>query len=534
MGPGRRVFAVPQFYNKVNTTVSDDVATAFSDGSTGGSTWLGSAGTNWNMQPANFPVLTNGQTYTIAITAQRNTVTDQSFCFAINGTRVGAVKTATATMQRFTHTFVASGSSAYIASSDGISGADLLVRDFGLFAGSVDLHEEPAGHLMLGRCKGINEPATAGGEMDMSNGTARAYFQFANKVSFASWTVQCVASQTAAGSSYQAFLSPLLGSNWTSFSAFFNQDNLPTIAFAGTTNIINSQFTQSFGLWNFLNKGHHLITCSYGAGVARIFVDDVQIVACETSAYSAQSLADFWVGALNSSFGTGHKIQGLALWDRSLSKEEISNSYDFWLSKCAASGVPLSTIDRFVVFEGDSITAQVTSPTYPHLYGRNATLPCIGAVWARSSSFIGTTAINMQSRKSNLLNVIPAKKRGRKFILSAMITNDLTSRTSTQYIDDFSAILADYRTAGFDKIAIGTPPPRADASYNTRRAAVLAPLRAWEGVTVDGVFDLAADATYGPDAAGSNTTYYPDGVHPSAAVEAYWEANIVRAELDAL
>jgi hypothetical protein len=81
---------------------------------------------------------------------------------------------------------------------------------------------------------------------------------------------------------------------------------------------------------------------------------------------------------------------------------------------------------------------------------------------------------------------------------------------------------------------LGTLPPRADAGFNALRATVNTTIRTWVGTLCDVIFDFAADPTVGTDAAGSNTTYYPDGVHPTATVQQTYFEPIYRAAINSL
>jgi hypothetical protein len=79
-----------------------------------------------------------------------------------------------------------------------------------------------------------------------------------------------------------------------------------------------------------------------------------------------------------------------------------------------------------------------------------------------------------------------------------------------------------------------TVTPRNNATFNARRAIVNSAFRtSWVGVHADAIADFAADPTMGPDAAASNTTYYADGVHPTAAGQAILET-IIRPVINGL
>jgi hypothetical protein len=91
---------------------------------------------------------------------------------------------------------------------------------------------------------------------------------------------------------------------------------------------------------------------------------------------------------------------------------------------------------------------------------------------------------------------------------------------------------AQYKAAGYKVIGI-TWPPRTTPAFNAARAQVNTAIRGWL-VTgeIDALADLAADPVYGPDAAASDPTKYPDGIHPDAVGHAVFET-IVRPLVNA-
>lgn len=81
-------------------------------------------------------------------------------------------------------------------------------------------------------------------------------------------------------------------------------------------------------------------------------------------------------------------------------------------------------------------------------------------------------------------------------------------------------ICSAFKTAGFSKCIVGTPPPTSNTTggqttgaYETERQSLATLIR---GDGFDGVADITADAVVGPQSAASNNTYYNDGIHPTA------------------
>jgi hypothetical protein len=91
------------------------------------------------------------------------------------------------------------------------------------------------------------------------------------------------------------------------------------------------------------------------------------------------------------------------------------------------------------------------------------------------------------------------------------------------YLTDLASYLDARRAAGWHVI-LCTVLPQTSSVFNTARVTVNPELRLWttNGSTVPGkhadrICDFAADPTIGDDADGANTTYYGDGIHPTAA-----------------
>ncbi len=97
---------------------------------------------------------------------------------------------------------------------------------------------------------------------------------------------------------------------------------------------------------------------------------------------------------------------------------------------------------------------------------------------------------------------------------------------ASQFAIDLAAYCDARRTAGWTVVVV-TITPQIDATFNTRRGIVNTEIRLWTtngsivpGKHADAICDFAADPTMGPDAAASNTTYYSDGLHPTATGQA--------------
>lgn len=89
----------------------------------------------------------------------------------------------------------------------------------------------------------------------------------------------------------------------------------------------------------------------------------------------------------------------------------------------------------------------------------------------------------------------------------------------TTFLNEYIAYLDARRSGGYRTIC-ATVLPSTAANINTRRNAVNPTIVGWLGTHCDAIADFAANATIGPDAAASDTTYYSDGTHPTNAGQA--------------
>jgi lysophospholipase L1-like esterase len=263
-----------------------------------------------------------------------------------------------------------------------------------------------------------------------------------------------------------------------------------------------------------LNKGYHLITHTGSATERALWLDKSRMFR-NTSGMGSVSIRDLFVGVVSSlSLTSGLKVQAIALYDRTLTDEEIATAYDVIAARAT---VAPTTTTRVTAWEGDSITAASGSQAY--LYGATAADSQIGAVWALN----GATLADLVTRGPELDKAVA--DTASKCVLNVLIgANDLKSygTGAAGYITDLAAYCDDRRTAGWE-VVVGTILPQTDATHNTRRATVNAAIATWVGVHCDAIADFAANTTIGEDADASNVTYYSDGLHPTAAGYAIME-----------
>ena len=154
----------------------------------------------------------------------------------------------------------------------------------------------------------------------------------------------------------------------------------------------------------------------------------------------------------------------------------------------------------------------------------------------------GETLTTISGRTANVieefavapaLNILTLQLGQNDFIATGPYANNVAG-----WVADVRTLLATYRTGAGSKllkIGLTTQNPRNDATFLGTRAAVNTAIRA---LVADGnadfLIDWAVDPIYGQDADVSNTTKYPDGVHPSQANQNNMEALYYRPALNVL
>jgi lysophospholipase L1-like esterase len=515
----RRLFNNTQLWQKTGATIVDEAATA-PDGSNDAST-LTAAG-NWFLSTRAFSNIPAG-TYTLAVSAKRNTGSDQQFAFSGDNTATRSpAKTATSTWQRFSYTFTkgspTSPAAFLLCSVDGSTGANIQICDFELFAGSSDLGPSvPSGHLYLGTNAFDSRPAYASGAVDLSGGSW-GLVQFASNFSTAACTTLAVISKTAAGSGYHAWLSKV--QNYLDFTAY-SEINLAPYRGIGNTVVLDAA-----GLWSLLNRGYHVLTHRYDGTKSQLWLDDILLF--EATGGGTKDVRDLFSGIVSSTdLPAGFKLAQMALYDRALTAAEIRTAASAVKARAAGDGVTLTFADRIFVAEGDSISA--VDGAWPYLYGPNAS----PAVLGNNIAVSGSTIADLEARAAQVDAMLPPNRTGRKFILTVLIgRNDLAALGVTAWLAALSSYLDARRAAGWI-VVLGTVLPATASGFNALRNTANTTLRTWTGVHCDALIDFAANATMGPDAAASNATLYSDGTHPTSTGQANLEA-IARPVLNAL
>ena len=509
----RRRFADNNYYGRQNITATDSNATA-PDGSSDASTLIGT-GDCYIFTISPHPVLPAG-TYTVAAWVKRSGGSDSQFTMQFfTAGLVSPTKTATSSWQRFsfTATVGAGAQTMFFARSVGGAGFSLEICDVALYAGAADLGEPgPVGHMYLGLNQYGTLPTYSSGSLDFSNGSLGT-LQLPS-TSLSSFTLLAVARRVANVNTYGSPLSN--ASAYNPFSPMFDQANTAKLYFGGI-DIASGGLT---GAWSLYNRGWKIHGYRWDGTTASIFVNNSRVMHQTGYSPAAVTLKDLVAGVFQQSSNPGdYQIAAMALYTRALTEAEMAQGYAALKRRVASSGNNLTENDVYYRAEGDSITSDENS--YCLKYGPNATINVLGA----RSAVAGGVIAGIAARASTIIAGLPASKGSRTYIVSILIgANDLTGpATVNQFLADYAAVCDTLRAAGI-KVVVCTILPNTNSGFNTKRNSANTELRLWTtggsvvaGVHADAICDFAANATMGPDAAASNATYYPDGVHPSDA-----------------
>lgn len=527
----RRLFNNITAWARVNATVTDAYA-ASQDGATGDASRILCTADGYIAKSMTIAA----GTYTMAAWVKSNTGSSQPFRMRFFTASQESAKTATTSWQRFTFTAtVTAGTNLLIpVSDDGASGLDVVIHDLELFSGSSDAQTTLAGHMVLGGVSGVGVPSFADNSLNFNS--AYAVVQFATPGTYSQFTALAVVSKTAAGSSYQAYLSKI--QSFGAFGAYMEQGSAPQ-----TANLANYT-TGGPGLWVLLNKGYNCIANRYDGTKHTTWLNDLKLYD-KTGSFSAVTLQDLWVGATNDpSYLTGYKISAIAMWNRALTDAEMRTAYAVLAARAATGGNTITAPARYLIHEGDSISAFAPiSQNYVYIAAAAASPAVIGANLAVGSAKLANNSGNSMVERAPVADaIIPATKAGRTFILGFLIgRNDGPNSypVAADYATAVAAYIAARRAAGYDKIVLCTILPTSTAlgaAFNPWRNLVNSIYTGpgWAAANgVDAIADFAANATMGTDTSADNATYYPDGVHPSAAGHAILEP-IYRAAVNSV
>lgn len=521
-----------KFYSNSNLTVTDEASTA-PDGTNEASTLVAASVIAWQVQFINV-LLTNGQTYTVAVSIRSLSGASQGFRFFGNG--AGPDLTATTSWTRQSFTFVAGSGNQFLSlqAPAANSQANLAIIDFELFAGSSDLNvtalsaapiSVQTGDAILGNTHFDAGLGVSGG---MVLDTAIGFAQMVSAQTPTAFTVVWASNPTGASAgSSGAPMTTLLsinGANWFKFCAGFTIDTANTRPGGMRYNnnsigVNNNNVITSGGSWGRNGQGVMTGAARYTGSVASMFVNGLRMQNGTVSPGAAFPFKDVVIGGVrtnNTDLPSGHSWGRVLLYMRALTDLEIRTAHNALVASFGPIG-----LKRVLGLDGTSISA--TLPTYQSLIGPNLSPQRLMSAQAVASA---TIASAVSTHVADLDQIISSGPPQTEYVLSIELgTNDLfAARAPATVASDLAAYIDARIAAGWQKIVCHTILPRSgiggttEAQFNSDRATLNTTIRSWVGGRVTVCADWAAEATMGPDGASNNATYYQaDKTHPTVA-----------------
>jgi lysophospholipase L1-like esterase len=531
----RGMFSVAGIYTMSGSATAVDNNATANDGTLRASTLTLPAG--GSIAPSASFTLPGG-TYTVVIEVRRSTgsVSDQPFKINFDGT--ATTKTATSAWQRLTvtKTIVGGASVAINIGGNGSTTATLEVGEFSVYSGSSDQGPEVyVGHMYPGAGAYDTNISVGSGYINFDAAQRFGIMQFATGTALTAYTVIAIASRQNSNT-YSHMLSD--AADYTKLTACFQESDKPQILFSGApiaypqtsfAAVVNNIYNETVG------AGLHALTQRYDGTTFALFNDNSPI--CVDSTHTGRSTTtsgDLFAGIYHNPFwhNPSHRFAALAFYPRALSDAEVRMAVRAMKTRVALTQTVVT--QNLVMFEGDSITDTSQTFSYARKFLPNAS-PLVAG---HGGAITGSTIASLVTRASFTDSFLPpvSEFNGRKFILTVLIgANDINSMSNSTWLANFAAYCDARRAAGW-KVVVCTVLARSDGAgtgFNAARNSINTTLRTWVGTHCDAIADFAADSTIGTDAAASNVTYFPDGLHPSDAGHVIMES-IIRPVINGL
>jgi lysophospholipase L1-like esterase len=538
VGPGRRNFANASFWKANSITAITDSGATAPDGS-GDATILNMA-SNGNLSPIlasdGSTDLPNG-TYKMGVNVRWRGTGTASFQLGNYPSQMTTF-TPTTSWARYAVTVTVSGGTAFLIIFSPGAATDIEICDFEVFSGSADLGPEAVSsgiYFQKNTAATANPSTPVNGQLDLSNGNNIPFIQFPTGENMGSfsllWNSKWVASSyNSAAQVVLANMSP--PSNYTKFyTGLYGNGGLGG-AMNGTNFFTNGTDADTV---DSINRNTSTFCFTYDGATAKMYCNG-QLLAQNSVAATAQTIADFFFNTYNNVGFSGYKYGALALYTRALSSSEATTGCNALTSYCSGLGAAQEPL-RFVMFDGDSLTGinglgsssgAGGTPGWVRLTAKGAS-PIIRAADLAVS---GSKISDLVSRAATVDSYLPASKNGRQYILHLFVgTNDIFALTIpdatlsadvTAITNSLATYIAARRAAGWDKIVVGTLLDRTNGTdggtqFETAQSQFNGTVRGWVGTTIDAVSDFAANASLGAAGAANNATNFGDKIHLTTA-----------------
>lgn len=530
----RRLFGNGNLYSIIaGLTVTDANATA-PDGSNDASTVVTAGSGAWAITSNPTTQVFPAGTWTAALSVRKVGATGAGTGrFGCGPDASLGTFTATASWQRFSQTFVSDGVTALnvkalMAPVGGWSGSTLEICDWCIYQGAADLlASDPVavGHMKFGRGVGLTPPSAYANGAVSFGGVGDGHVQLPTASALTdAVTVLYLAklTGTAASTLYNAIMSNRV--SYSTFTVGKAVSDYWGMFWADGTRVTPAQATaENFEPGNSFS----LIAITYERTTAKVYVNGT-LMMTSTSAKAAINVRDIAIASVNGGNFSNYTLASAAIYGRVLSDAEVLQATRVMLADNPQITVPDT---RAVIIEGDSISAALNG--FAYIGFPNLSPAAHGPNLAVSGSDMTAVIARTPAVDAAIGRAVAA---GRTPIVSLLIGANIF-RTGAGTGASAAAQVApwcDARRALGAKVVLGTVLPISYAGSvgdaNVRRNDYNTIVRTWVGTHVDAIADFAADPIMGPDGASDNTTYYSDGLHPTAAghvvLEPIWSGSV--------
>jgi hypothetical protein len=490
LGFPEQVFALA---NSSNSGVPTDGGRTDPTGGTNASRFNVAAGARWF---GINPVSLTGQ-HTISIWAKSNTGSAQNMRIApdASGSQWGSNISVATTWTQISRTVTSP--SAVLIGNDGSSAIDVDVWGLDVTPGaSVGNNPNLGWHVIFSP---LRRPVWSASGMVMTSSRKQAIaLSSTQPKTLTQFSFYAVVKRS--GSQFISGYNPIVnvGQTGTTFNLHAGYNNLSPGGFFGGIGQTADVGTTIEG-----DGQTHVFAWVCDGSTARCYLDGT-VVAIKTGTMTAQSITNMFIGDFAAA-GFGGDFYYLKAYDIAHSATKVRQITQDFRTTMRARGVTVATPTNFMAFEGDSITAAS---------GNNMT----GTTLSPTTKFCNLSVsasqlVHLTSRAANLDERI---QPGMNNILYALFgTNDSTTVTASSYFTSYKAWWQARRAAGWNKLVVATLTPRSATANNTWVKELNDLIKA-DTSFYDALCDYDGDATIGRDQ-GGNATYYPDGLHPSAA-----------------
>lgn len=453
-------------------------------------------------------------TYTVSVDVKSNTGSSQSVRMESPINTVSGDITVTTSWNRISYTITSAGSSQaieFLENGSGGTALDILFDGVKIEAGnSASAYTSPAFDFFFGMSaltESLDPIWLPGKGLSLLDQGANAYSSTGASVT--NFTVYTVGKLTTNTSEQSYFLSEDYSAN--KFSVIWGDSiaNGFTPSFKFSTHTITSKVA------DLADNKTHLITGTYDGTYMKFYVDTVLLDSYNLGSISPLDVRRLMLGAqsLVGNVSFNGEIYYASMYGSAHSQAQINGTFMVLQQQLGIRGITMTGVTKFVLFDGDSISDVLSNGLFPKLAMRS--LPAASRTLGNDLAVIGSKVSDLVLRAGAVDSMYDSKRS--KNILSIFIgANDLTggSISAATFVASLKSYCLARKATGW-KIVLCTLLPNVNSGFNTRRNAANTLIYA-DNSFYDALADFASDATMGVDAAASNATLYPDGVHPSA------------------